>query len=232
MDRFSFSGERQHTPIENLSGGEQRRLQLLGVLASAPNFLVLDEPTNDLDLQTITTFEEIVRDFPGTVVVISHDRAFLEGMCDVFLVLEGDGRVSEWRGTYMELRERRAAQREERQRKGMGMGQTNTPSSSTSSTTTSQSSVQQSALHKESRKALQAARREVMRVESSIEKTEAQMAEVDARLLEAGSDIQLAMEVQQERSKLETKLNELYERYEAQDAVIERLLSSSNAAAL
>ena len=226
VDRFSFSGERQHTAIENLSGGEKRRLQLLGVLASAPNFLILDEPTNDLDLQTITTFEEVVRDFPGTVVVISHDRAFMDGMCDVFLCLEGNGQVSEWRGTtYMELRERQAAKREERQRRETSAMRTGMPSSSS---TPLQVSTPESALDKEGRKALQAARRETKRIESNIEKTEAQMAELDESLLEAGSDIQLAMEIQQERAKLETKLEDLYERYEEQDGIIEALLSSTS----
>ena len=225
VDRFSFSGERQHTAIENLSGGEKRRLQLLGVLASAPNFLILDEPTNDLDLQTITTFEEVVRDFPGTVVVISHDRAFMDGMCDVFLCLEGDGQVSEWRGTFMELRERQAAKREERQRRETSAMRTGMPSSLSAPL---QVSTPESALDKEGRKALQAARRETKRIESNIEKTEAQMAELDESLLEAGSDIQLAMEIQQERAKLETKLEDLYERYEEQDGIIEALLSSTS----
>ena len=225
VDRFSFSGERQHTAIENLSGGEKRRLQLLGVLASAPNFLILDEPTNDLDLQTITTFEEVVRDFPGTVVVISHDRAFMDGMCDVFLCLEGDGQVSEWRGTFMELRERQAAKREERQRRETSAMRTGMPLSLSAPL---QVSTPESALDKEGRKALQAARRETKRIESNIEKTEAQMAELDESLLEAGSDIQLAMEIQQERAKLETKLEDLYERYEEQDGIIEALLSSTS----
>ena len=226
VDRFSFSGERQHTAIENLSGGEKRRLQLLGVLASAPNFLILDEPTNDLDLQTVTTFEEVVRDFPGTVVVISHDRAFMDGMCDVFLCLEGNGQVSEWRGThYMELRERQAAKREEKQQRETSAMRTGMPLSLSAPL---QVSTPESALDKEGRKALQAARRETKRIESNIEKTEAQMAELDESLLEAGSDIQLAMEIQQERAKLETKLEDLYERYEEQDGIIETLLSSTS----
>ena len=91
-----------------------------------------------------------------------------------------------------------------------------------------QVSTPESALDKEGRKALQAARRETKRIESNIEKTEAQMAELDESLLEAGSDIQLAMEIQQERAKLETKLEDLYERYEEQDGIIEALLSSTS----
>ena len=97
-----------------------------------------------------------------------------------------------------------------------------------SSSTPLQVSTPESALDKEGRKALQAARRETKRIESNIEKTEAQMAELDESLLEAGSDIQLAMEIQQERAKLETKLEDLYERYEEQDGIIEALLSSTS----
>ena len=92
MERFWFDSDAQWAPVRTLSGGEQRRLQLLMVLAGLPNVLLLDEPTNDLDLDTLRALEDHLDVWPGTVVVVSHDRAFLERTVEDVLVLEGRGR--------------------------------------------------------------------------------------------------------------------------------------------
>ncbi|MGL4383038.1 MAG: ATP-binding cassette domain-containing protein, partial [Bacilli bacterium] len=78
LEQFLFSSEKQHTLIGKCSGGEKRRLQLLGVIMSNPNFLILDEPTNDLDINTLNILEEYLNDFNGVVVIVSHDRYFIE----------------------------------------------------------------------------------------------------------------------------------------------------------
>ena len=88
-----------------LSGGEQRRLQLLTVLAKRPNFLILDEPTNDLDLDTIEVLEQLLVDFDGCVLIVSHDRAFVNTVADHIFVFDGKGGISDWSGSYTELRE-------------------------------------------------------------------------------------------------------------------------------
>ncbi|HVL03063.1 MAG TPA: ATP-binding cassette domain-containing protein, partial [Acidimicrobiales bacterium] len=92
MERFWFDADAQWAPVGTLSGGEQRRLQLLLVLAGLPNVLLLDEPSNDLDLDTLRALEDHLDVWPGTVVVVSHDRAFLERTVEDVLVLDGQGR--------------------------------------------------------------------------------------------------------------------------------------------
>ncbi len=91
MDRFWFGGETQWATVGTLSGGERRRLQLLLVLAARPNVLLLDEPTNDLDLDTLRCLEDFLEDWPGALVVVSHDRAFLERCVVDVLALDGRG---------------------------------------------------------------------------------------------------------------------------------------------
>jgi ATP-binding cassette subfamily F protein uup len=90
-EKFGFTGERQWTPVANLSGGERRRLQLLRLLMAAPNVLLLDEPTNDLDIETLTQLEDLLDGWPGSLLVVSHDRYFLERTTDQVFALLGDG---------------------------------------------------------------------------------------------------------------------------------------------
>jgi ATP-binding cassette subfamily F protein uup len=98
MRRFWFDGDAQFAPIGLLSGGERRRLQLLLTLLEQPNVLLLDEPTNDLDLDTLRALEDFLDAWPGIVVAVSHDRAFLDRMSDELLALDGDGTVRWVRG--------------------------------------------------------------------------------------------------------------------------------------
>jgi len=105
LNMFLFPPEKQHDFVQKLSGGEKRRLYLLTVLMRSPNFLILDEPTNDLDIQTLCILEEYLKSFPGVVVVVSHDRFFMDKVVDGLLIFEGDGEVSGFPGSYTELRE-------------------------------------------------------------------------------------------------------------------------------
>jgi ATP-binding cassette subfamily F protein uup len=105
MEKFGFNAEQQYTPLSKLSGGEKRRLHLLSILFSNPNFLVLDEPTNDLDLQTLRTLEEFLLDFPGCVLIVSHDRYFMDRLVDHLFTFEGDGYIRDFPGNYTLYRE-------------------------------------------------------------------------------------------------------------------------------
>ncbi len=105
MEKFGFSGEQQYTPLSKLSGGEKRRLHLLSILFRNPNFLILDEPTNDLDLQTLRTLEEFLLDFPGCILIVSHDRYFMDRMVDHLFAFEGDGVIRDFPGNYTLYRE-------------------------------------------------------------------------------------------------------------------------------
>jgi len=108
-ERFGFAANRQWTPVGDLSGGERRRLQLLRLLMAEPNVLVLDEPTNDLDIDTLTALEDLLDSFPGTVLVVSHDRYFVDRVCDKVVALLGDGTLAELPGGVDEYLARRAA---------------------------------------------------------------------------------------------------------------------------
>ena len=105
MEKFGFSAEQQYTPLSKLSGGEKRRLHLLSVLFVNPNFLILDEPTNDLDLQTLRTLEEFLLDYPGCILIVSHDRYFMDRMVDHLFAFEGDGVIRDYPGNYSQYRE-------------------------------------------------------------------------------------------------------------------------------
>jgi ATP-binding cassette subfamily F protein uup len=105
LTQFGFPPKQQHTPIEKLSGGERRRLQLLMVLIKNPNFLILDEPTNDLDLMTLNTLEEFLDSFPGCLIIVSHDRYFMDRLVEHLFVFEGEGAISDFPGNYSEFRE-------------------------------------------------------------------------------------------------------------------------------
>ena len=113
LERFLFAPAMQYQPIATLSGGERRRLYLLRVLMSAPNLLLLDEVTNDLDIPTLVALEEYLESFPGCVVVVSHDRYFLDRTIDYIFRFEGGGRVREYPGDYslfVEIRDREKAE--------------------------------------------------------------------------------------------------------------------------
>jgi ATP-binding cassette subfamily F protein uup len=100
LQLFLFTPEQQFTHISKLSGGEKKRLQLLTVLFRSPNFLILDEPTNDLDLITLQTLEQFLENYPGCLVVVSHDRYFMDRLVDHLFVFEGDGVISDFPGNY------------------------------------------------------------------------------------------------------------------------------------
>lgn len=105
LQRFLFSPDKQYTYISKLSGGEKKRLQLLSILFRNPNFLVLDEPTNDLDLPTLDILEEFLTEFQGCLIIVSHDRYFMDKIVDHLFVFEGDGVVRDFPGNYSQYRE-------------------------------------------------------------------------------------------------------------------------------
>lgn len=105
LELFLFPAEKQYTYISKLSGGEKRRLHLLSILFRNPNFLVLDEPTNDLDLPTLSILESFLQDFQGCVIIVSHDRYFMDKLVEHLFVFEGDGEIRDYPGNYTQYRE-------------------------------------------------------------------------------------------------------------------------------
>ena len=105
LERFRFMADAQYTPVGKLSGGERRRLGLMMALLAHPNVLILDEPTNDLDLETLQVLEAFLEGFDGCLVIVSHDRFFMDKLVDHYFVFRGDGTVADFNGTYAEWRE-------------------------------------------------------------------------------------------------------------------------------
>ncbi|MET4081083.1 ATP-binding cassette subfamily F protein uup [Pedobacter sp. UYP30] len=104
LSLFLFPPKKQHGMVEKLSGGEKKRLHLMKVLMQNPNFLILDEPTNDLDIDTLNVLEEFLENFPGILMLVSHDRYLLDKMCDQLFIMEGNGGVSVYNGNYSEFK--------------------------------------------------------------------------------------------------------------------------------
>jgi ATP-binding cassette subfamily F protein uup len=113
LERFLFDKEKQYQYVSTLSGGEKRRLHLCTVLMKNPNVLILDEPTNDLDIPTLNALEQFLVDLDVCLLIVSHDRFFMDKLCTKLLVFEGQGKIKEWVGSYTELREK---QKEEAER--------------------------------------------------------------------------------------------------------------------
>lgn len=113
LEKFLFPRSQQRVQVSQLSGGERRRLYLLTVLIKNPNFLILDEPTNDLDIITLNVLEDYLEDYPGCLIIVSHDRYFLDKLVDHIFVLEGDGAIKDYNGTYTEYRMEKNEEAEE-----------------------------------------------------------------------------------------------------------------------
>ena len=110
LSRFLFDRSKQYDFVAKLSGGEKRRLQLLLVLVQNPNFLILDEPTNDLDITTLNVLEDFLLNFPGCVLIVTHDRYFMDRLVEHVFVMEGEGKVRDYPGNYTDYREWRDTQ--------------------------------------------------------------------------------------------------------------------------
>lgn len=139
LERFLFSRSQQQVYVSQLSGGERRRLYLLMVLMKNPNFLILDEPTNDLDVLTLQVLEDFLEDYPGCLVVVTHDRYFMDRLVDHLFVFEGNGQIKDFNGTYAEYRALKRTEASSNNQKSAGNGPapavvraTSTPSTLTS----------------------------------------------------------------------------------------------------
>ena len=115
LERFLFSRKQQQVYVSKLSGGERRRLHLLTILMQNPNFLILDEPTNDLDIITLNVLEDFLMDFPGCVIIVTHDRYFMDKIVEHLFVFEGNGHIRDFNGDYSDYREiQKEREREQR----------------------------------------------------------------------------------------------------------------------
>ena len=183
LQHFLFTPEQQHNYVYKLSGGEKRKLYLCTVLMRNPNFLVLDEPTNDLDIVTLQILEEYLQDFPGCVIVVSHDRYFTDKVVDHLLVFKGQGEIQDFPGNYSQYREWRSLQPAEGKTKsGKDSGTSSSSKTSTTclSSTTSASSTTSSSTS--SRKLSYKEKREMEQLEKDIATLEAEKQQIETAL--------------------------------------------------
>jgi len=195
LERFWFDSDAQRSPIGLLSGGERRRLQLVLTLAAKPNVLLLDEPTNDLDLDTLRAVEDFLDDWPGAVVVVSHDRTFLDRTVDDVLVIH-DHRARRWPGGY-------AAWLEDRKVPTKGAGSA-TPSS------TAKQAPTPAARPRRSRSTIS---REISKCEKRIAALDDQIADANERLLAAGTDHQRLAELGRSLAEMESEKSNVEDRW-------------------
>jgi len=199
LEHFMFTPEMQYTPVSELSGGERRRLGLMMVLIKKPNFLILDEPTNDLDLMTLNRLEEFLSNFNGCLIIVSHDRFFMDKLVQHYFVFEGDGEIRDFNGTYdeyrQELEQRRARQNAIKANKNKNASENNSSNSSTKQKVTDSNGLSYNE------------RREFQKLEKEIAKLEARKKELE-EVIGAG---ELEYEKLQEKSKRYGELEETLE---------------------
>lgn len=194
LEKFLFTGAMQYAPIGKLSGGERRRLYLLRVLMSAPNVLLLDEPTNDLDIQTLVTLEDYLDNFQGCLIVVSHDRYFLDRTIEQIFRFEENGQVREYPGNYSAFLE--ARQREEK---------TSAPSKPEAAAARPAREERASAPATK-RKLTFKERHELTELEARIEQAESRQAQLETELAANSSDAYLVNQLYEERETLTTQL--------------------------
>ncbi|GMA99067.1 ABC-F family ATP-binding cassette domain-containing protein [Pelosinus sp. IPA-1] len=198
LERFLFPPELQWTPIRKLSGGEKRRLYLLRVLMGAPNVLLLDEPTNDLDIQTLTILEDYLDEFPGAVIVVSHDRYFLDRVVDKLFAFEEGGSIKQYVGGYSDYQETLAS-------KGISEG------NKEKETAAHPSQVEKP--KERSRKFTFKEQKEYEEIDAVIASMEKEIQIVGTRINGAGSNFVLLQELTDLQQELEQKLAVLFDRW-------------------
>ena len=204
LQNFLFNPDQARAPIRTLSGGEQNRLLLSKLFALPTNFLVLDEPTNDLDIETLELLEELLVEYTGTVLLVSHDRTFMDNVVSSLLVFEGDGMVQEYVGGYSDWAKGANA----KQISGRGHNKTSTQTGSHQD-------------RKKQKATDQKRLRDLDKLTTGIEKSEQELAQVNQKMAEAGffgQSPEQQTAIYDEAAELETRIVTLMEEWEALEA--------------
>lgn len=216
MEKFLFPADLQYTEIGRLSGGERRRLYLLRVLMEAPNVLVLDEPTNDLDIETLAVLEDYLEQFPGVVIAVSHDRYFLDKLMNHVFVLAGNGEVRHYTGGYADYRADVASERQQRLAAQQRLDSQPLPNSSPKKTSGGRS-------HQEKLKFSFKEQREYEEIDGVIAGLEEKIAQTEALIAQNTSDYAALQELTSEKEELEAQLTAKMERWVYLNDLAERI---------
>ena len=217
LERFLFPAEQQYSPIGKLSGGERRRLNLLRVLMEAPNVMILDEPTNDLDTETLAILEDYLDNYDGIVVTVSHDRYFLDRIAKRIFAFEGDGRITQYEGGYIDYMSKRPASQDEmssigvKNVKGSGAGESAVDGIGGES---QKKDSRETWGHKKKIKFTFKEQKEYETIEADIEKLENEIAALDAEMVKNASNYGKLNALSQEKEQKEELLMEKMERWE------------------
>ncbi|QLY79060.1 ABC-F family ATP-binding cassette domain-containing protein [Clostridium intestinale] len=207
-ERFLFDGTMQYTPIGKLSGGERRRLQLLRVLMEAPNVLILDEPTNDLDIDTLQILENFLDDFGGILLIVSHDRYFLDRLCHKIFAYEGSGKIKEYTGNFSDYLIKRELSNTEVQ----------DPKSSDKET------KKERVKNKDERPKFSfKEQKEYEQIDEVIEEIENKISKVEKDIESTVTDYEKLQKFIKEKEELELELAEKYERWEYLNELAQRI---------
>jgi ATP-binding cassette subfamily F protein uup len=207
-DRFGFRGEKGRTFVHDLSGGERRRLGLMRLLMGEPNVLLLDEPTNDLDIDTLTALEDLLDGWPGTLVVVSHDRYFVERVCDNVYALTGAGGIRHLPGGIEQYIEERRAAGSDPPAEGDSSPE-GRPTGVEEADSGEAGPMTPGARMRAERKATQSAQRELKRLEREIERLTEQEADLNEEMAASATDHARLTELQSELERLVAERGEL-----------------------
>lgn len=209
MERFLFIPEVQWTQISRLSGGEKRRLHLLRVLMEAPNVIILDEPTNDLDIETLNVLEDYIEQFNGTVITVSHDRYFLDKISNEIIAFKGQGVIEKFTGNYTEYMEYAASNSLGEEKKAVKKEKAKNENKRERSNKPLKFSYKE--------------KREYDNIEKWIEEVEMELEQLQDEINNCGSDYVLLQEFLQKQKESEEKLEEFMERWEYLSELAEKI---------
>ena len=213
-EKFLFTPKQQWTPIRKLSGGEKRRLYLLSVLMSAPNVLILDEPTNDLDIETLEILEEYLDGFAGIVITVSHDRYFLDRVVDRIFAFEAGGHLTQYEGGYTDYRDKCVS------------SIYNVSSNGTSDASKSKAAGQARKVynsHEDKLKFTYMEQKEYETIDDDIEKLETKVSELDDEIAKNATSYSKLAELTKEKEDVEKQLEEKLERWEYLNDLAEKI---------
>ena len=216
-EKFLFTPKQQWTPISKLSGGEKRRLYLLSVLMSAPNVLILDEPTNDLDIETLEILEEYLDRFAGIVITVSHDRYFLDRVVDRIFAFEAGGHLTQYEGGYTDYREKcvPSIYNVSSYNSDPSNGKIKSPEMQNKKTAYNN--------HEDKLKFSYMEQKEYETIDDDIEKLENRIAELDDEIIKNATSYSKLAELTKEKDELEKQLEEKMERWEYLNDLADRI---------
>lgn len=214
LERFLFPPKMQYTPIKKLSGGEKRRLYLLSVLMEAPNVLILDEPTNDLDISTLTVLEDYLDSFAGILITVSHDRYFLDRVADRILAFEEDGIIRQYEGGYTDYYNKVSESREN-----------NTANDSAKK----ENKIKTERVNVRKRKLSYNEQKEYDTIDGDIQSLEQRIAAIEQEMLKKASNYTELNEMMEEKQKLEGELEMKMDRWVYLNELVEEINNENSA---